>query len=103
PLGRYTEGVYAIVQERWTDDDLDGHLKALGVQGRATVQFRIHRSGRVSALTLLKSSGHPSLDDLAMQAVPSRFERFPADLDDPTVLQEITFTYRNRQIAGELP
>ncbi len=94
PLGRYTEGVYAIVQDRWYEEDLDGHLVALGVQGRATVSFLVHRSGRVTDLTLLRSSGHPTLDQGALRAVPTRLPRFPIDLDSTVVRQEITFSYR---------
>jgi len=103
PLGRYTQDIYQIVQEGWYAQDLDDQDKALGIQGRATVVFRVHRNGRVSGLAMLRSSGHASLDALALQAVPDRLPRFPRNLDLPEVVEQITFHYRNPLIVSDGP
>ena len=45
---------------------LEKYEKALGIQGNVTVQFRVHANGRVSDLSIVKPSGQPALDLLAL-------------------------------------
>lgn len=101
PVGDYTERIYAIIQELWYARDLDPHARALGIQGNVTVEFLVHRHGRVSDLQVVKPSGHTEIDRLALQAVPERLPRFPRDLERHSVRQRITFKYRNHQITAD--
>lgn len=95
PLGKYTEEVYAILEQRWFALDLDAHQKALGIQGDVGVVFRISRSGRVYDIDVTRSSGNRELDRMAISAIPERLPRVPSDVESATVVQHITFHYRN--------
>lgn len=94
-LGRYTEEIYQILQRNWYALDLPAQQKALGVQGTVTVAFRIHRNGRVSDVNVTRSSGVPELDALAVASIPKKLPPIPASLAMKSVLQLVTFTYRN--------
>jgi len=102
PLGHYTERVHEVIGELWRSQDLDPDERARGIQGDVTVSFIVARNGRVSNLGLVKSSGHPDLDRIALHSVPRRLPRFPRDVHLQSVLQRITFHYRNPLIVAEL-
>jgi TonB family protein len=98
-VGEYTEDVYARLQRRWHELDLSEDDKALGVQGEVTVVFRVARSGKVSDAAVLRSSGHAFLDQMALLAVPERLPRIPGRIEQDSLLQEITFRYRNPLVS----
>lgn len=100
PLGRYMAAVEEKVKEAWFADDLPAHDRALGIQGQVTLQFYIHRSGRVSELVVVTHSGHPSLDSMAIRSVPVRLAKFPEELDIRGIHHRLTLRYRNPLIAG---
>ncbi|MBW1877068.1 MAG: TonB family protein, partial [Deltaproteobacteria bacterium] len=102
PLGRYTERVHEAVNELWRAQDLDPDERARGIQGDVTIAFTVVRNGRTSNLELVKSSGHPGLDLLALRSVPRRMPRFPREVRIRRVLQRITFHYRNPLIVADV-
>ncbi len=103
PLGAYTDEIYKILYEAWQREDLTPHERALGIQGQVTVAFRVHRQGQVTDTQVHRASGHDRLDKLALQAVPGRLPPIPSEVDSQTILQYVTFTYRNPLIAREYP
>lgn len=58
--------------------------KRRNLQGTARVSFTIARSGSVSGVRITRSSGHPELDQAAIDMVrrASPMPRFPADIRD---------------------
>lgn len=102
-VGEYTEQLYDEVQKAWYDLDLSDDEKAQGIQGDVTLLFHIQRNGRVRDLTVLRSSGHAVLDEMARAAVPSRLPRIPREIESDMLLQQITFHYRNPLVSTPLP
>lgn len=102
-IGVYTESLYEVVQAAWYDLDLSGEDKAQGIQGAVTLIFRVQRNGRVTDLSILRSSGHGVLDVLAMQAIPERLPRIPREIEQDQLLQEITFHYHNPLVQAPPP
>ncbi|HMV69171.1 MAG TPA: energy transducer TonB, partial [Myxococcota bacterium] len=94
PLGRYLAGVEADVVRRWYEAGLDPLVVALGVDREVTLTFRVRRSGRVDAPTLLVSSGDPEVDRAALASVPDRLPRFPSDLDLQAFTHRLTLRYK---------
>lgn len=95
PLGTYTDKIYGILQDRWLGLDLDIESRAIGKQGDVSVVFRILANGKVEGVSVLRSSGNPDLDKMAVAAVPDRLPRFPRGLDEPSIMQQVKFSYRN--------
>jgi protein TonB len=66
----------------------------LGFRGHVDFEFTVERNGAISALRLLKSSGTPSLDRAAQNALTSsRFMPLPNDYGPPRVTMQVTFFY----------
>ena len=70
--------------------------RAIGLQGKLAIRFSIVRDGQLTRLELLRSSGHPLLDEQALKAVKGAAPYFPL----PEKLQiarlhiNATFEYR---------
>jgi len=46
-----------------------------GIEGVATLRFQVHTDGTVAEMSVVRSAGHPDLDEAAMEAVRKwRFE-----------------------------
>jgi TonB family protein len=101
PLGRYTDRVHEAIDTLWRAQDLEPDERARGIQGNVTIEFKVFRNGRVSNLELVKSSGHPGLDLIALRSVPRRLPRIPREVGVRSVLQRITFHYRNPLITAD--
>jgi TonB family protein len=95
PLGQYIARATAAIDARWRTADLDPHSRALGIQGDVTVRYLIHPDGRTSDVVVVRKSGNPTLDQLAIQAIPARLDRFPRELGKTPIIHEITLRYRN--------
>ena len=105
-LGEYHQRNYDEVLGRWMDMDLPVHERARSIQGTTVIEFRVHRSGKVSELQVVRSSGHLALDTMAMRAVPRRLARFPRSVRRELegadfVMQRMTFTYRNPVVVTQ--
>ena len=94
-LGAWAERVDAKVHERWEALDLPMEERARGLQGDVTVRYVVNPAGRVRRVTVIRSSGHPSLDAMAVAAVPARLPRPPAAARPDGLVYEHTLGYRN--------
>ena len=66
----------------------------LGFRGHVDIEFVVERDGRISRLTVLKSTGTPALDRAAQNALlGSRFLPLPADFGPPRVTMQGGFYY----------
>ncbi len=99
PEGAYTEHLYEILQARWLAQDLDIESRAIGKQGDVTVVFRVDRSGRVDYLDVTRSSGNDALDAMARNAVPARLPRFPKEVKQQAIVQQVLFAYQNPMLV----
>lgn len=64
-MNRYNAAVSAAVRRRLRFPEL---ARSQGVSGIASVRFTIDRSGRIISATLVRSAGHPALDEAAIAA-----------------------------------
>jgi protein TonB len=65
-----------------------------GFRGHVDFAFTVERDGTISALRMLKSSGTPSLDRAAQNALTSsRWLPLPDDYGPPRVTMQVTFFY----------
>jgi TonB family protein len=65
-----------------------------GYRGHVDFEFTVERDGTISALRILKSSGTPSLDRAAQNALTSsRLLPLPDDYGPPRVTMQVTFVY----------
>ncbi len=65
-----------------------------GFRGHVDFTFTVERDGTISALRMLKSSGTPSLDRAAQNALTSsRWLPLPDDYGPPRVTMQVTFFY----------
>ena len=63
-------------------------------RGHVDFEFTVEKNGTVSALRMLKSSGTPSLDRAAHNALSSsRYLPLPDDYAPPRVTMQVTFVY----------
>jgi protein TonB len=77
----YLKRNYRYLQRRIRDKLVyPAPARRAGIQGVTQVSFTIHEDGRVSAVTILKSSGHSILDEAAMETIyaAAPFPRPPA-------------------------
>jgi len=95
PLGRYRAQLDEEVRKQWHTMDLSLHERALGIQGDVTVAFQIQHNGKVTEKTITRSSGHASLDAMALDAIPEKLPRFPKDIEGSSLFHSYTFVYRN--------
>ena len=66
----------------------------LGFRGHVDIEFVVERDGRISSLTVVKSTGTPALDRAAQNALlGSRFLPLPADFAPARVTMQGSFYY----------
>jgi TonB family protein len=66
----------------------------LGAHGHVDIEFTVERDGSMSSMHMLKSSGTPSLDRAAENALRgSRLLALPPDFGPPRVTMQVTFFY----------
>ncbi|MDR2397415.1 MAG: energy transducer TonB [Spirochaetaceae bacterium] len=77
----YMKRNYRYLQQRIRDKLVyPAKARREGIQGTTQVAFTIHEDGRVSAVQVLKTSGHPVLDQAAVETIyaAAPFPRPPA-------------------------
>ncbi len=94
-LGAYINRVERLIAERWSELDLSPHARGVGKQGEVVLRYRILSSGRVDEVSVVRSSGVPELDRMAMASVPPRVPRIPRRVELSTLVHEIVLRYRN--------
>jgi protein TonB len=73
----------------------------LGFRGHVDFEFTVERDGTMSALRLLKSSGTPSLDRAARNALSgSRCLPLPDDYGPPRLTIQVTFYYNEAPLGS---
>lgn len=68
--------------------------------GMVEVSFTIYPKGNISTPKIVKSSGYPKLDSLAIDAINNAapFNPFPKELKEPDIFMTLKFLY---QSSGE--
>ncbi len=100
-LGKYLARTDDIVRDNWYQLDLDSHARASGVQGTAVVYYRVAPNGKAYDAHVVRSSGHPMLDRMALDAVPERFPRRPRRVEwQGDLHRKVTFVYDNPIVPG---
>ena len=97
--GDYAEGMVSKIRINWYGIMPD--LIKTGLQGVVTIRFTIHRDGRISDITILKSSGVPPYDNAAAKALEASSPLKPLPADFPKDSEHVTaMFYYNMQIPG---
>ncbi|HEX3580800.1 MAG TPA: energy transducer TonB, partial [Thermoanaerobaculia bacterium] len=97
--GDYAESMVSKIRINWYGIMPD--LIKTGLKGVVTIRFTIHRDGRISDITILKSSGVPPYDNAASKALEasSPLKQLPADF--PKDSERVTaMFYYNMEIPG---
>jgi len=97
--GDYAESMVSKIRINWYGIMPD--LIKTGLKGVVTIRITIHRDGRISDITILKSSGVPPYDNAAVKALEasSALKQLPADF--PKDSERVTFMfYYNMEIPG---
>lgn len=93
PWGDYAAAMIRKIRYHWYANMPE--LVRLGVQGVVIVRFTIQRSGRITDVTILKSSGSPPYDYAARKAIElsSPLQPLPSDFPNPTERVTAGFYY----------
>jgi TonB family protein len=97
--GEYAESMVSKIRINWYG--IMPELIKTGLKGVVTIRITIHRDGRISDITILKSSGVPPYDNAAVKALEasSALKQLPADF--PKDSERVTFMfYYNMEIPG---
>src|SRR6185503_17579657 len=74
----------------------------LGFRGHVDIEFVVERDGRISSLTIVKSTGTTALDRAAQNALlGSRFLPLPADFGPPRITMQGGFYYNEGPQGSE--
>lgn len=86
----YLARVQALISSRWAAPPVDVSGQSLAV----VIRFRLDRSGKVSGVTVERSSGNDYFDVAGQRAVISAapLPAFPADMTDSSLDAHFTFT-----------
>jgi len=96
-----TAGVKLVLPKRRKPvvPDYPPALKAQGIEADVPVMVSLDATGAVTAVKILKSSGHPELDEAARKAaLAESFE--PASRDGVAIPYTLSYTYRFRLEDG---
>lgn len=94
--GPYAQSMVSKIRVNWYANM--PQLIRTGIGGVVTVRFTIQRNGRITDITLLKSSGHPPYDFAARKAIElsSPLNPLPADFPNPDERVTAMFYYNTR-------
>ena len=97
--GDYAESMVSKIRINWYGIMPD--LIKTGLKGVVTIRFTIHRDGRISDITILKSSGVPPYDNAAQKALEASSPLKPLPADFPKDSERVTaMFYYNMEIPG---
>jgi protein TonB len=87
-LSKYVGEVYVNIYKHWKDPLGGGN-------GRVQVSFSIFPKGNIAMPKVLKSSGDPKLDNLAIRAIKNAvpFPPFPREIKEPNLPLILKFDY----------
>lgn len=97
--GEYAASMVSRIRVNWYANM--PQLIRTGMQGVVTIRFTIHRNGRISDITILKSSGVPPYDFAARKAIElsSPLNALPKDFPNPYERVTAMFYY-NMAVPG---
>jgi TonB family protein len=97
--GPYAQSMVSKIRVNWYANM--PQLIRTGIGGVVTIRFTIQRDGRITDITVLKSSGHPPYDFAARKAIElsSPLQPLPADFPNPDERVTAMFYY-NTKIPG---
>ena len=97
--GDYAESMVSKIRINWYGIMPD--LIKTGLKGVFTIRFTIHRDGRITDITILKSSGVPPYDNAAAKALEASSPLKPLPADFPKDSERVTaMFYYNMEIPG---
>ncbi|HEV7240072.1 MAG TPA: TonB family protein [Thermoanaerobaculia bacterium] len=91
--GEYAQSMVSRIRVNWYANM--PQIIRTGMKGVVTIRFTIHRDGRISDITILKSSGVPPYDQAARKAIElsSPLKPLPKDFPNPTERVTCMFYY----------
>lgn len=97
--GEYAASMVSRIRVNWYANM--PQIIRTGMQGVVTIRFTIHRNGRISDITILKSSGVPPYDFAARKALElsSPLNPLPKNFPNPTERVTAMFYY-NMDVPG---
>lgn len=97
--GPYAQSMVSRIRVNWYANM--PQLIRTGIGGVVTIRFTIQRDGRITDITLLKSSGHPPYDFAARKAIELSSPLNPLPSDFPNRDERVTaMFYYNTRIPG---
>jgi protein TonB len=97
--GDYAESMVSKIRVNWYSIMPD--LIKTNLKGVVTIRFTIHRDGRISDITVLRSSGIPPYDNAAAKALEASSPLKPLPADFPKDSEHVTaMFYYNMEIPG---
>lgn len=97
--GDYAESMVSKIRVNWYSIMPD--LIKTNLKGVVTIRFTIHRDGRISDITILRSSGIPPYDNAAAKALEASSPLKPLPADFPKDSEHVTaMFYYNMEIPG---
>jgi hypothetical protein len=107
PLAPMLQALDDQLRAAW---ELPFEIRVSGIVGTTGVDFIVDRRGRIHEISLIRPSGHPALDALALAAIPRRIESFRGLLDEDTLdafpsdglRVRYQFSYTDSPVAGIL-
>lgn len=94
--GDYAQSMVNKIRINWYSNM--PQLIQTGMKGVVTIRFTIHRSGQITDITILDSSGRPPYDFAAKKAIElsSPLNPLPADFPNPTERVTCMFFYNEQ-------
>jgi TonB family protein len=97
PLAPLAERIDRTLRANWT---FPVEYKFMGFTGRTKAEFRVLPNGEVTDIRVIRRSGHPELDALAVDAIPKHIRNVTEPVPENGILLQFSFVYRNSPIAG---
>jgi TonB family protein len=86
--GEYAQSMVSRIRVNWYANM--PQIIRTGIKGVVTIRFTIHRDGRISDVTILKSSGVPPYDHAAKKAIELSTPLNPLPKDFPNPYERVT-------------
>ena len=97
--GDYAQSMVSRIRVNWYANM--PQIIRTGIQGVVTIRFTIHRDGRISDVTILKSSGVPPYDHAAKKAIELSSPLNPLPKDFPNQTERVTaMFYYNMELPA---
>ena len=99
PHAEYMDLIEGSIRSAWIEQ-MPVAYKAQGMQGTTTVRVVVDARGRVVEAEVVRNSGYPELDAVALGAIPKRLPKPPDGAANPTFVHQIDFRQTDRWAGG---